>query len=387
MAESEKRVCITGVGVVSPFGRTAEAFWAGLSAGVSAVAPITSFDASGFDCRIAAEAQGYTPREDMDPEAAARMDRRSLFAADAAIQALIQSAVPITSETVTQIGVAVGSEMADGAATTAADVARTISAAAPVMHVSNGAAGGLMAIGEAAEWIRREECAIVVAGGAEAPVSPDGLRHFERLKMLTRNNADPARAMRPFDAARDGFALSEGAAMVVLEDEDTAVRRGAHILAYLDGYGAAFNRAPVAHAAANDIDTGRAMQKALIKWDLTLQGEIDVIFASAGGNMLDAIEGKAIRRVWGPNTDRLWVTSIKGALGHTLGASGAMNLIAAIYSLQAGLIPPTANLERQDPECGELEIVTEAVRRLHGTKALVNAFGLGHAASIIVSRP
>ena len=144
--------------------------------------------------------------------------------------------------------------------------------------------------------------------------------------MLTRNNADPAHAMRPFDAARDGFALSEGAAMVVLEDEDVAVRRGAHILAYLDGYGASFNRAPVAHAAANEIDAGRAMQEALIKWDLTLQGEIDVIFANAGGNMLDAIEGKAIRRVWGPNTDRLWVTSIKGALGHTLGASGAMSL-------------------------------------------------------------
>ncbi len=389
MAESEsaKRVCITGVGVVSPFGRTAEAFWAGVSGGVSAVAPITSFDVSELECRIAAEVRDYAPREDMDADAAARMDRRSLFAADAAIQALIQSAVPITSETVTQIGVAVGTEMPERAVTTTANVARTISAAGPVMHLSNGAVGGLMAIGEAAEWIRREECAIVVAGGAEAPVNDEGLRHFDRLGMLTRNNADPTHAMRPFDAARDGFALSEGAAMVVLEDEDVAVRRGAHILAYLDGYGASFNRGPVVQAAANEIDTGRAMQKALIKWDLTLQGEIDVIFASAGGNMLDAIEGKAIRRVWGPNTDRLWVTSIKGALGHTLGASGAMSLVAAIFSLQAGLIPPTANLERQDPECGDLEIVTEAVRRLHGTKALVNAFGLGHAASIIVSRP
>ena len=386
-SDSAKRVCITGVGVVSPFGRTAEALWAGLCGGVSAVAPITSFDASEFACCIAAEARDYAPRNDMDPEAAARMDRRSLFAADAAIQALIQSAVPITSETVTQIGVAIGTEMPERAVTTTANVARTISAAGPVMHLSNGAVGGLMAIGEAAEWIRREECAIAVAGGAEAPVTAEGLRHFDQLKMLTHNNADPAHAVRPFDAARDGFALSEGAAMVVLEDEDVAVRRGAHILAYVDGYGATFNRAPVAHAAANEIDTGRAMQKALIKWDLTLQGEIDVIFASAGGNMLDAIEGKAIRRVWGPNTDRLWLTSIKGALGHTLGASGAMNLVAAIFSLQAGLIPPTLNLDRQDPECGELEIVTEAVRRLHGTKAMVNAFGLGHAASIIVSRP
>lgn len=387
MPETPKRVCITGVGAVSAFGRTPEALWAGVSGGVSAVAPIATFDASEFRCRIAAEVRDYAPREDMDPQAAARMDRRSLFAADAAIQALIQSAVPITAETVTQIGVAIGTEMPEHAVTTAANVARTISAAGPAIHLSTGAAGGLMAIGEAAEWIRREECAIAVAGGAEAPVNADGIGHFERLKMLTNNNADPAHAVRPYDAARDGFALSEGAAMVVLEDEDVAIRRGARILAYVDGYGSTFNRAPVAHAAANEIDTARAMQKALIKWDLTLQGEIDVIFGSAGGNMLDAIEGKAIRRVWGPNTDKLWVTAIKGALGHTLGASGAMNLIAAIFSLQAGLIPPTANLDNTDPECGELEVVTEAVRRLHGTKAMVNAFGLGHAASVIVSRP
>src|SRR4029079_15627327 len=105
---------------------------------------------------------------------------------------------------------------------------------------------------------------------------------------------------------------------------------------------------------------------------------IDVIFGSAGGGALDAVEGKAIRRVWGPHTDKLWVTAIKGALGHTLGASGAMTLIAAIFSLQPGLIPPCVNLSEQDPDCGQLEIVTDAVRRLHGTKALVNAFGLGH---------
>jgi 3-oxoacyl-[acyl-carrier-protein] synthase II len=387
MSEAPRRVCITGIGAVSTFGRTPEALWAGVSGGASAVAPIRSFDASAFACRVAAEVRDYAPRDDMDPEAAALLDRRSLFAADAAIQALIQGQVPVTAETVTQIGVAIGTEMPEPAVTTAVSVARTISAAGPVMQLSTGATGGLMAIGEAAEWIRREECAIAVAGGAEAPVNAEGVGHFDRLGTLTRKNDDAAHAVRPYDAARDGFALSEGAAMVVLEDEDVAVRRGARILAYVDGYGATFNRAPVAHGAANEIDTARAMQKALMKWDLTLQGEIDVIFGSAGGNMLDAIEGKAIRRVWGPNADKLWVTAIKGALGHTLGASGAMNLIAAIFSLQAGLIPPTLNLDRQDAECGELEIVTEAVRRLHGSKAMVNAFGLGHAASLIVSRP
>lgn len=387
MPDEAKRVCITGVGAVSPFGRTAEALWEGLASGRSAIAPITSFDASSLACRIAGEVRDYAPRDDMDPDAAAALDRRALFAADAAIQALVQSAVPITSETVTQIGVALGSEMPDASVATAALVARVASAAGPVMHVSAGAAGGLMAIGEAAEWIRREECAIAVAGGAEAPVTPEGLAHFDGLGMLSRNNDDPGGAVRPYDAQRDGFALSEGAAMVVLEDEDVAVRRGAHILAYIDGYGATFNRAPVVTPQANELDTGRAMQKALIKWDLTLQGEIDVIFGSAGGGALDAVEGKAIRRVWGPNTDKLWVTAIKGALGHTLGASGAMNLIAAIFSLQAGLIPPCVNLTEQDPDCGQLEVVTNAVRRLHGTKAMVNAFGLGHAASIIISRP
>ncbi len=386
MAEA-KRVCITGVGAVSPFGRTANDLWAGLQGGKSAVRAIASFDASALACGIAAEVPAYTPRDDMDAEAIAAMDRRSLFAADAAIQALIQSDIPITAETVTQIGVAVGTELPEHGMTTAANVARTISAAGPVTHLSNGATGGLMAIGEAAEWIRREECSIVVAGGAEAPVTAEWVAHFDERKMLSHGNADPEHAARPWDADRDGFALGEGAAMLVLEDEDVAIRRGAFILGYVDGYGQSFNRAPVAHAAANAIDVGRAMQAALIKWDLVLQSEVDVIFASAGGGGLDAIEGQAIRRIWGPNTDKIWTTAIKGTLGHTLGASGAFNAIAALYSLQAGLIPPTANLTQQCGDCGELEIVTDDVRRLHGTKALVNAFGLGHNASVLLSRP
>jgi 3-oxoacyl-[acyl-carrier-protein] synthase II len=381
------RVCITGIGAVSPFGQTANELWAALAAGRSAIAPVTAFNTTGLASRIGGEIAGYAPREDMDAEAAAAMDRRSLLAADAAIQALVEADVPINAETVSQIGVLVGTEMPEGSIATAANVARTISAAGPVTHLSNGAAGGLMAIGEGAEWIRREECSIVVAGGADAPITREAFAHFDALGMLTKRNDDPAHAVRPWDARRDGFALSEGAAFVVLESEEQAVRRAAHILAYVDGYGATFSRAPVAHAAANAYDTGRAMQTALIKWDLTLQGEIDVIFASAGGGGIDAIEGQAIRRVWGPNTDKLWTTAIKGSLGHTLGASGAFNAIAAIFALQAGLIPPTLNLEEQDPECGQLEVVTEDVRRLHGAKAMVNAIGLGHAASVILSRP
>jgi len=387
MTESEVRVCITGVGAVSPFGRTANDLWAGLAAGRSAIVPIASFDASDLACRIGGEIRDYQPREDIDPEAAAAMDRRALLAADAAIQALVEAAVPINAETVSQIGVIAGTEMPEDSIATAATLARTVGAAGPVMHLSNGAAGGLMAVGEGAEWIRREDCSIVLAGGAEAPVTREAFAHFEQRGMLTRNNAMPEAAVRPWDGDRDGFALSEGAAFVVLESEEQAVRRGAHILAYVDGYGATFSRAAVAHAAANAYDAGRAMQSALIKWDLTLQGEVDVIFGSAGGGAIDCVEGQAIRRVWGPNTDRLWVTSIKGALGHTLGASGAFSLIAAIFALQAGLIPPTLNLERQDADCGELEIVTGDVRRLQGTKALVNAIGLGHNASVIISRP
>ena len=205
--------------------------------------------------------------------------------------------------------------------------------------------------------------------------------------MLTHANGDPTHSIKPYDTARDGVALAEGAAMLVLEDEDLAIRRGATILAYLDGYGSTFSRSAVAHAAPNPIDAGRAMQAALMKWDVTLQGEIDVIFGSAGGGAIDAIEGQAIGRVWGPNKDRLWVTAIRAALGHTLGASSAFSAIAAIFCLQSGLIPPTLNLTEQDPACGELEVVTDEVRRLHGTKALVNGFGIGHNASIVISRP
>ncbi|HXK34570.1 MAG TPA: beta-ketoacyl-[acyl-carrier-protein] synthase II, partial [Dehalococcoidia bacterium] len=191
---------------------------------------------------------------------------------------------------------------------------------------------------------------------------------------------------RPYDSARDGFALGEGAAFVVMEDEDVAVRRGAHILAYVDGYGSTFSRSAVVQPRANEFDAGRAMQKALIKWDLTLQGEVDVIFGTGGGGALDVVEAKAIDRVWGPNKDRLWLTSIKGSVGHTLGASGAMSLVAAVYCLQAGLIPPTLGLRELDPQCAGIDVVTGDVRRLRGTKAMVNAFGLGHHASVIISR-
>ncbi len=381
-----KRVCITGLGAVSPFGRSPAEFWQGLLAGRSAVAPIAAFDASDLVCRIAAEVRDYAPREDMAPDAAAAMDRRALFAADAAIQALIEADVPINAETVTQIGVAAGSELPSGTTTPAAFVARTISAAGPVSHLANAAASGLMAIGEAAEWIRRDECSIAVAGGTEAPVTRESLEHFERFG-LTHNNAGPSAAVRPYDAARNGFALAEGAAMVVLEAEDVAIRRGAHILACLDGYGATFSRAPVAQPAPNAIDAGRAMQSALMRWDVTLQGEIDVVFGCAGGGVIDATEGQAIRRVWGPNTDRLWVTAIKGTLGHTLGASGAFGVIAAVFALQAGLVPPTLNLAQQDAACGQLEVVTGEPHPIHASKALVNAFGYGHNASLIVSRP
>ncbi len=387
MARDSKRVCVTGIGTVSPFGRDAQGFWRGLTSGTSAVAPISSFDASALACRIAGEVHDYEPREDMDPEAAATMSRRSLFAADAAIQALIQSELPINAETVPAIGVAVGSELPAGTVTTAADVARTISAGGPVSHLTNGAASGLMAIGEAAEWILREDCGAVVAGGADTPVSPEWIAHYDVAGMLTHLNEDPQRAIKPYDARRDGFALAEGAAMLVLEDEDLAVRRGATILAYVEGYGTTFNRAAVAHAAANPIDAGRAMQSALMKWDVTLQGEIDVIFGSAGGGIIDAVEGQAIARVWGPNKDRLWVTAIRAALGHTLGASSALSAVAAIFCLQSGLIPPTLNLTAQDPACGGLEVVTGEVRRLHGTKALVNGFGIGHNAGVVIARP
>lgn len=382
-----KRVCVTGVGAVTAFGREAGDLWTGLAAAKSAVAPIASFDASSLASRVAAEVRGYTPRDDMDPDAAAALDRGGLFAADAAIQALIQADVPITNETVPQIGVAVGSELSAHGATAAMSVARTISAAGPVSHLSNAAAGGLMAIGEAAEWIRREDCSVAVAGGADATITAERIADFDGRGWLTHRNDDAAGAARPWDAERDGFALGEGAAMLVLEDEEVAIRRGAHILAYVDGYGATFNRSPVVQPAANAVDAGRAMQAALFHWDLTLQTEIDVIFCSASGGKLDAIEGQAIRRVWGPNTDKVWCTAIKGGVGHTLGASGAINVVAAIYALQAGLIPPTVNLRQQDPECGQLEVVVDEVRRLHGTKALVNAFGIGHNASLIVSRP
>jgi 3-oxoacyl-(acyl-carrier-protein) synthase len=174
------------------------------------------------------------------------MDRRALFAADAAIQALLQSDVPLSAGSTQAVGVALGCELpGEGMVPTAYHLARTVGAGGPVAHIQAGAASGLMAIGEAAEWIRREDCAVAVAGGAETPVEPRWIEHYDQAGMLTHRN-EGATAIRPYDAARDGIALSEGATMLVLEDEALAVTRGANILGYVEGYGASFNRAPVA---------------------------------------------------------------------------------------------------------------------------------------------
>jgi 3-oxoacyl-[acyl-carrier-protein] synthase II len=381
MTESQ-RVCVTGVGVVSPFGRGADAFWKGLLAGKSAAATITLFDAAALGTRIAAEVWDYAPPAGLAADAVTALDRRSLFAVDAAMQALMEAGVAVGDELSPHVAVVAGAELPERWLTTAQDVARAIGAGGPVSHVANAAAAGLTAIGEAAEWVRRGECAIAVAGGAEAPITPEVIAHFGEKGWLSRRNDDPAGASRPWDVDRDGFVLGEGAAFVVLAREDAAEERGAAVLAHIDGYGATFNRAPVVRPAANKDDIARAMRTAMTRAGAR-PNEIGGVFCSASGGRLDAIEAQAIRDVWGGDSDA-WCTAIKGTVGHALGALGAMGVVAAMFALRDGVIPPTANFGRVDPECGGVQVVAGATRELRGSRVMVNAFGMGHNASVVV---
>jgi 3-oxoacyl-[acyl-carrier-protein] synthase II len=368
-AEHDARgVVITGIGVVSAFGRGIDPLWDALLRGLAApverqggvrVAPIG----------------GHAPPPNLDAEAARRLGRCSLFAADAAIQAVEDARLPFTAQTAPVIGLSFGSEHGDPESSPgapAAAVARILGIAGPVIALAGPSAGAL-AIGEAYEMVRRGATPVVVAGGSEGLLS-------ERLAGLEI----ASNAARPFDKDRDGVIPGEGSAAVVVEAEEIARERGARVYARLIGYGAAFSRATVISPAMNYIDAARALQAALLRGDL-FQGEIDCLFASAAGSVEgDAIEAKALAELWGPNVDRLTITSAHGALGHTLGAAGAISLAIALKSMQSETVPATVGLTQPDHAFSKLDIVTGEARPYRFSTAAVNCFSAGTNVSLIV---
>ncbi len=408
-----RRVVITGIGVVSPIGNGKEEYWKALEEGKNGVGPITLFDVSEYPVRIAAEVKDFDPGQWMDRKEVRKTDRVIHFAVAASDMAIEDGALDLNGEDPTRVGVYLGS--GEGGIGTsfqniktllekgpnkispffipmmisnmpAAYVAIRHNAKGPSLCAVTACATATHTIGEAIYSIRRGEADVILAGGAEAAITPIGVAGFAAMKALSSRNDDPEHASRPFDADRDGFVLGEGAGVLILEELEHAKRRNAKIYAELVGYG---NTTDAYHITAPDpegVGAVRAMSMAvsMAGWDLA---DVELINAHGTSTPLnDAMEAKAIRALFGQHTDNILVHSTKSMIGHGLGAAGVLELIALLLAFERGVIHPTINLERQDEECPINVVGKEPVYRKI-SRALSNNFGFGgHNAVLAIQR-
>jgi 3-oxoacyl-[acyl-carrier-protein] synthase II len=410
---SERRVVITGMGVVTPLGNSLEEMWPRLIAGECGVDRIKSFDPSPFDTQIAAEVKNFAPSGFPSPKDVRRADRYSQFAITAGHQALLDSGLDLHQENLDEIGVFIGSGI--GGLSTTQEQHRIMLEKGPgrmspfmipmlILNMASGVFSMLFnlrgpnvahcsacatsthALGEAWRTLKMGDAQVMFAGGSEATIVALGIGGFCSMKAMSTRNAEPQRASRPFDKDRDGFVMGEGAGVFVLEDLDHARARGARIHAELVGYG---NSADANHMTAPDPEgngAARCMAMALRNGRLN-PTDIDYINAHGTSTPLgDIAETKAVKSVFGEHARKLVVSSTKGALGHMLGAAGAVELAVCIKAIQAQVIPPTINLDNPDPEC-DLDYAPHRARERKVVTVVNNSFGFGgHNASVIATK-
>ena len=397
------RVVITGMGVISPVGLDVPGMWRSLVQGISGIGPITVFDAAGFDARIAGEVRDFDPATYMPAKEARRTDRFTQYTLAALEQALAQSGLQVNEHNAYDIGAILGSGVGGiWTYTRELEVLRekgphrvnpflipSITVDVPAVHVAlrTGAQGpnhgvasacatGGDAIGEAYETIRRGHAKAMFTGGFEAAVTPIGVAAFDRLRALSHRNDDPAAASRPFDAGRDGFVMADGGALLVLEDLEFAVQRGAEPLAEIIAYASTSDAVHMTAPEAEGLGAARCMTLALQRAGLTAQ---DVSYINAHGTSTpagDAAETAAIKQVFGEWAYRIPVSSTKSMTGHLLGGAGALEAVVCVQALRHGVIPPTINLHTPDPAC-DLDYVPNQARQSPLTTALSNSFGFG----------
>ncbi len=403
MAMDKRRVVITGVGAVTPLGNTAEEFWAGLLEGRSGIGPITRFDATDFPTRIAGELKGFDPLKYIDRKDDRKFDPFLKYAVACATMAVEDAALKTDSVDPTRFGVLVGSgiggletllgnyevlrtkgpdrvspffipmlivNMASGV------ISMRLGAKGPNSSVVTACATGNHAIGDATKIIERGDADVMIAGGSEAIIIPLTIAGFCQMKAMSTRNDDPTRASRPFDAERDGFVCGEGGGLVVLESLEHARRRDARIYAEVVGYGMTGD---AHHMTAPDPEgDGAARSMAAALRDAGLEpsavGYINAHGTSTPYN--DRFETLAIKRVFGEHARKLAVSSTKSMTGHLLGAAGGIEAIATAFALHHGVLPPTINYEKPDPEC-DLDYVPNQPRKQEVEVALSNAFGFG----------
>ena len=405
-----RRAVVTGLGAVTPIGNDVESFWTHLTSGVSGVAPISAFDASGLEVRIAAEVKGFDPRDWMDFKQARRMSRFSQLAVAAARQAIDDSGLKIGDHNRDDIAVVVNTgggglqDVAIGEATyresgpqrvssfmvpmlspsmAACQISIQNDTRGPVITSVAACASGVQAFVEAQRLIERGDVDVVIAGGTESAIVPIAFAALGNMHALSKRNDDPERASRPFDATRDGFVFGEAAGVVVVEAAEHAEARGATILAEVAGGALTADAFHISAPEPSGRGAAQAMERAIA--DAHLERE-QVQYVAAHGTstpLNDATETRAIRAAFGDHADRLAVSSNKSMLGHTLGAAGAMSALAAVLAIRDGVIPPTINLHTPDPDC-DLDYVPNVARQARVDVAIVNGFGFGGQNAVAV---
>ncbi|MBU0710102.1 MAG: beta-ketoacyl-ACP synthase II [Candidatus Omnitrophica bacterium] len=410
----EKRVVITGLGVISPVGNELVTFWKSLREGRSGLGPITRFDTTGFDSKIAGEVKGFDPQfYGMSSKDTRRMDRFGQYAVAASRQALEASGLDLETEDRTRMGVIIGSGIGSlytieeqhkillnrGASRmspflipmlivneASGQVAIVFGLKGPNSCVATACASGSHAIGDAFRIIQHGNADVMIAGGTESCVVPTGVGGFCALKALSKRNDDPIKASRPFDKERDGFVIAEGCGIAVLETLEHAKKRNANILAEIAGYGMSCD---AYHMTAPDPDgdgAARALKEALKDAKLNPEN-VDYVNAHGTSTKLnDKIETLAIKKAFGEYAKKVAVSSTKSMTGHLLGAAGGVEFIVCCLVIKDGVIPPTINYEYPDPDC-DLDYVPNTARKEKVEVCVSNSMGFGgHNATLVVRK-
>jgi 3-oxoacyl-[acyl-carrier-protein] synthase II len=401
-SNSSRRVVVTGLGLVTPLGIGREQTWKALCAGQSGIGRITRFDPTGYDAQIAGEVKGFDPAQFIEKKEIKKMDTFIHYAVAASQLAVDDAVLKVAPEESARVGVYIGSgigglgsiehyhqilrDKGPGRVSpffipmtiinlASGQVAIRLGAKGPNSCAVTACATGNHCIGDAYRIIQRGEADVMVAGGAEAAITPLGVAGFASAKALSFRNDAPEKASRPFDRDRDGFVLGEGAGVIVLEEIEHARRRGARIYAEIIGY--AMNSDAYHITAPSDEGEGavRCMELAIKDAEIS-KSDVGYINAHGTSTMADSIETSAIKQVFGELAYRIPVSSTKSMTGHLLGAAGGIEAVFSILALHDGVLPPTINLDHPDPSC-DLDYVPNKARPASFGVALSNSFGFG----------
>lgn len=412
-ARAQRRVVVTGLGIISPIGNDLATNWSNVTEGVSGIATITHFDPTGYDTRFAGEIKGFEAGTYVEKKEQKKMDRFIHLCMGATAQAIADSGITITEELGPRAGALIGvglgglpgieaqhkilmergprrvtpffipmviANLASG------QVSIKYGLKGPNYATTSACASGVNAIGDAAQYIRNGWCDVMVAGGSESVVSQMAIAGFSSMHALSSRNDEPARASRPFDRDRDGFVLSEAAATLILEDYEHALKRGAKIYGEISGYGVSSDAYHMTSPAPGGAGGAQAMAMALKDAALN-PSQIQHINAHATSTPVgDGLETQAIKSVFGDHAKKIWISATKSMTGHALGAAGAIESVYSLMALKENIAPPTINLENPSDDC-DLDYVPQSAREGRFEHVVNNSFGFGGTnASLIFSK-